>query len=583
MPLGRNPTVGRSCATEFERFLANRAPLPPHHGLLLDTRAMPFAVTAAGFPLTRHSVERVFGESADGHATWCFELPTGALEIGLTLLGDGPPSLPQPSATSRVVPFTLGPPGLGDFCIEERGGHHHEIGWLRGNVKATVCRSFYPRQQMKLPPERVLAANRCAAPLAEEVAAQLDAWLATLPVVDLDLHRLRLEPVVSPVDPVVKERVLLTWKTPPAEPSRYVVRADPPWQHVACGEVSATRIECVAESAGRAALDVRFIDTVTLVASYFAVPLEVFDFSGQVRGLGPEQLLRLLSRDRPERSFQVLALLLPAANAHGGALAKTYAWWTDDSRRQTLVQALWPATEARHVLLREPAFQAELPRWIDFFAARAQLPPGAPDPDGLERHRQVAREVVAELLSLNEAALVTRLALELRPAIVGGTWKSFAEAFHATKNHGGALAALGRISAGVNADSPLYVLWQSNIAAEQLAAGAAREAEQRLDEVLSRPWPVDVAALAEPMAELLRRANAGSRPAGESYSLRLFLGLSYFNRACARAHRRDAAGAAEDITRARSFDADSYPASRLDADPDFDAIRGAPEFLRARG
>ena len=210
-------------------------------------------------------------------------------------------------------------------------------------------------------------------------------------------------------------------------------------------------------------------------------------------------------------------------------------------------------------------------------ASPVKIPAGT---DGLERHREVTRRVVSELMAAQQAGVVTRLALLLRPRIVAGTWKSFAEAFHMARDHCGAVVALARAYVGVTTSAPLYVLWQSNTAVEQILCGDSDSAARTLDDVLARSWGLGSADRAQSMSSLLARAKAGNVKAGRSYELRLYLAMVYYNRACVHAQCGDAEQAVRNLAEARGMNPDGYPSSKLVEEKDFDKIREAPIFMR---
>jgi hypothetical protein len=567
----------------FQEFLAQRRPLPAHHGLLVDTRTMPFAQGVEGS--TGPVQLEVFLTSLRpplGRATWRYALAMGqSLEIELTMLGDESPRLPEPVMASKMLDYNTGAQGLGDFAIENRDGHGHNIGWLRGNVKVAVRRSYLPKGgSVFLGMERALEKNARTKPLAQDVAARVDAWLATLPIVDLDAHRVRLDPVLTPSDAVVGEQVRLTWKQPLQDPSRFEMHVDGTWQHFGREEHHPQESRFEASSEGPATLDVLLVDRVTLLVSHARFTYDVVDFNRQLGRMDPAQLIPFLQRERPERSWRIIERLLaaPPTNQTAATIASTYSWWNDSSRPQTIAEQAWPHPSTRRELLQDRKFQTDLPRWIAMFASQMAIPKDPPDVDGFERHRQITRSVVTELMGLQQASAVIRLASVLEPAIVRGTWKSFASAFHELRDHRGALATTVRISAGITAPRPEYVLWQSNLAAEQLLAGDGEIAERILDAVLTRDWNIPAANRVEPMSSLLARAKAGDREAGSSYELRTYLAMAYYNRACVHARHGDARRAAADLGEARRNNPDAYSSDKIAAESDFDSVRSSPDF-----
>jgi hypothetical protein len=555
---------------DFQEYLASRRPIPEGHGVLLDTRAMP--VPAGVADVAPHLS---FFAGKDGPtAMWRFASPLGELEIELALRGSEPPPLPDPNRTSRTRMHSHGPAGLGEFAVEDGDSFGlHEIGWLRGNVTAAVRRSF---GGLRAPSRTELDQNRRAA---GEVAAAMDRWLATLPIVDLRPQRLALEPIITPADPVEGEQVSVTWKSPP-ERERFELRVDDLSDHLRPQSLEPDILTFRAERAGAATVTVTLIDRRTLVTSRRSVGLTVRTFDELSAGLGAGQLVRMLSRARPELSWRIVARLLPEPGPFAETLAPTYPWWSGDAlRAQELVTALWPVAEARRALLREPALQADLPRWIDFFAAKATLSPDSIDVDGLERHRQVARAIVSELMAAQRGDVVRHLALSLRPAITIGIWKSLAEAFHAVRDTQGAIAALALGNQGIASDDPLTVLWHSNVAAEQVFAGNDAQAQQTLDAILARDWRLSATSRTQSLASLQAQARAGKSAAGRAYLLRLYLALAHYNRACARARLGDVSGTVADLVEARRANPDCCPPGKLAADHDFDRVRDAPAFI----
>jgi hypothetical protein len=566
---------------DFDDYLARRTPLPPHHGLLLDTRAMPFAKGLQGIAPTMRVEMESFGDWRGGRVDWEFDLPSGRVAIELWPLAGEPEHPPNPNRTSRAIPYSRGPVGLGEFAVEHRDSYGHEVGWIRGNLQAAVFLEFHPDLKNRRGPPSEAPAGQGASPtsLALQVATQVDRWLATLPIVDLDPHHLQLEPIVTPADTILGERVRLSWRHPPADPERFIIRTNSVvWAHLMIEHEQPPNLAFSATSAGPETVEVCFVDQVTLLASCVTIRYEVFDFTARFGGLSQEKLASLLDRERPELSWRIVEKLLPNAQERGETLARTYAWWKRDmDRRQTMVAALWPHAGARRALLRDPEFQAELPRWIDFLAANLKIPTGT---DGLERHREVTRSVVSDLMAAQQTGVVTRLALLLRPRIVAGTWKSFAEAFHVARDHRGAIVALARAYDGVTTSAPLYVLWQSNTAVEQMLGGDSDGAAHTLDDVLARSWGLEAADRAQSMSSLLARAKAGDVNAGRSYELRLYLAMVYYNRACVHAQRGDAEQAVRNLAEARRMNPDGYPSSKLVEEKDFDKIRETPIFLQ---
>jgi hypothetical protein len=566
---------------DFDDYLASRKPLPPHHGLLLDTRAMPFAKGLLGIAPTMRVEMDSFGDWRGGRVDWEFDLPSGQLNIELWPLAGEPEQPPNPNRTSRAIPYSRGPAGLGEFAVEHRDLYGHEVGWIRGNVQAAVFVELHPNlKSRKGPPSKApVGQGGNSTSLALQVAARVDGWLATLPVVDLDPHHLQLEPIVTPADAIFGERVRLSWRHPPADPERFIIRTNSAvWARLMPEHEQPPNLAFSATRAGPETVQVCFVDQVTLLVSCVTIRYEVFDFAARFAGLTQEKLALLLDRERPELSWRIVEELLPNAQERGETLAPTYAWWKRDmDRQQTLVAALWPHAGARRALLRDPEFQAELSRWIEFLATNLKIPSGT---DKLERHRQVTRSVVSELMAAQQAGVVTRLALLLRPQIVAGTWKSFAEAFHVARDHRGAIAAMARAYDGVTTADPAWVLWQSNTAVEQVLGGDSDSAARTLDDVLARNWGLSSAARTEAMSSLLARAKAGDVRAGRSYELRLYLAMAYYNRACVHAQRDDAEQAVRNLAEARRMNPDGYPASKLAEEKDFDKIRETPVFMR---
>jgi tetratricopeptide (TPR) repeat protein len=569
-------------ARDFDAYLASRKPLPPHHGLLLDTRSMPFAKGLLGIAPRMRVEMDLLGDWRSGRADWEFDLPSGRLEIGLWPLAGEPERPPNPNRTSRGILYSTGPAGLGEFAVENRDRFGHEVGWIRGNLQVAVSLSRHPDpgSGRLLPPE---AAGQDSSPtsLVPQVAAQIDRWLATLPLVDLVPHRLPLEPIITPADPIFGERVQLAWRHPPADPRRFMIRSTSVSAHLCPEDEPPPNLAFSATSAGQDNVEVCFVDRVTLVASCLTIRFEVFDFAARFAGLAREKLASLLDKERPELSWRIVEELLPNARKQGETLARTYAWWKGDTgRQQIMVAALWPHAPARRALLRDPEFQAALPQWIDFLASSLEIPAGTTEVDGLERHREVTRSVVSELMASQQAAVVTRLTRALRPKIVAGTWLSLAEAFHATRDHRGAIAAMERAYEGVSAADPLYVLWKSNTAVEQMLDGDSDKALRTLDDVLARNWRLSSATRAQSLASLLARGKAGDVKAGRSYALRLYLGMAFYNRACIHALRGDAEPAVRNLAEARRMNPDGYPASKLAEEKDFDKIRETPVFMK---
>lgn len=570
---------------DFDDYLASRKPLPPHYGLLLDTRAMPFAKALRGIAPTMRVEMDSFGDWRGGRVDWEFDLPSGRVAIGLWPLAGEPEQPPNPNRTSRAIPYSRGPTGLGEFAVEHRDSYGHEVGWIRGNLQVAVSAERHPDLKTRRrgpPPEAPAGQGGSPTSLVLEVAATVDGWLATLPVVDLDPYHLRLEPIVTPADAVFGERVRLSWRHPPADPKRFIIRTNSVvWSRLSPEHEQPPNLAFSATSAGPETVEVCFVDQVTLLASCVTIRYEVFDFAARFGGMTQGKLASLLDRERPELSWRIVEALLPTAQARGETLAFTYAWWKRDmDRQQTLVAALWPHAGARRALLRDPEFQAELPRWIDFLAAKLKIPAGTTKVDWLERHREVTRSVVSELMAAQQAGVVTRLALLLRPQVVIGTWKSFAEAFHVARDHRGAIAAMARAYEGVTTADPLYVLWQSNTAVEQMLGGDSDSAARTLDDVLARSWGLSSVDRAESMSSLLARAKAGDVKAGRSHELRFYLAMASYNRACVHAQSGDAEQAVRNLAEARRMNPDGYPSSKLVEEKDFDKIRETPIFMR---
>lgn len=559
----------------FEEFLAGRPPLAPHHGLLLDTRTMPFVQGVAGSGAPELEVS-IWGPQ--GRARWRFQGAVGqSLEIEVTLLHDDdkPPKLPEPLMVTRMLDYAMGPTGLGEFAIEYEGRLGHHIGWLRGNIRAAVRfggldgDSLFKEQRQALSVEQV-----------RNVAARVDAWLASAPVVDLDAERWPLGPVLTPQDAVVGEKIRLTWRRPSPDADRFQVQVRDTWPRLRVESAQAQQIVFEAEKVGLAAADVDLIDRVTLLVSHTQVTYEVRDFAPQLARGEASELMPLIDKERPARSWRIVQQLCahPLADETAAALAQPYAWWDDYSRRRGLAEALWMHALAHDSLLKDPVFQADLPRWIVHLASGLPIANDPPDVDGYERHRQVARALVSDLIAMKEYGAVTRLAAVLDPAIVGGTWKSFGPAFHHLSDHSGAIAVLERIAAGVSVLAPEHILWTVNVAVERMLSGDDATALFSLNEILDQSWAMSAADDAEPLPSVLARARTGDREAGRAYTLRLYLGSAHYNRACVHGRRGDVEGAVWDLAEARRRNKDGYSASKIAAERDFDRVRSSPLF-----
>ncbi|MEQ1565954.1 MAG: hypothetical protein ABMA64_09980 [Myxococcota bacterium] len=276
-----------------------------------------------------------------------------------------------------------------------------------------------------------------------------------------------------------------------------------------------------------------------------------------------EELAQKLVQTNWTLSYQILRRLARAPERWVERALEAYRWFGgDEVRRRALLELWWPLEPMQDPLLREPAFQRDLP-W--FFARY----PGVSAAD-------LARTCFDRLIELGLPQVVLEVIERTPGETVVAVFVTVNRALEAAGDRATGVRVLEGVLARTNPMHPDYVMISSNLAALHVRAGELAAAERVFDQLFAMDWSrFDPAPGSDGMVAELFGFDLDEQLRS---AFRQYFAMAKYNAACL----YGLTGRAEACARALREAAAAHPAQvsvdKLTRDTDFDPVRADPAF-----